>query len=162
MPGRPDAFRALYEAEYAGVARYAWQLVRDRDLAAEIAQEAFTRLFSKWLTVQEPRHYVYRITTNLVRDSWSRKLRQRELLDMMTLDAASPAPETDLAAAFAVRQAVEALPVRLRPIVLLHYYADLSVADVALALDRPAGTVKRQLHEARDVLASRLQGATGG
>ena len=162
MPARSDAFRSLYALEYAGVAAYAWQLVRDRDQADEIAQEAFTRLFSKWVTVQEPRHYLYRITTNLVRDSWSRRLRQRELLSQMESDASSPRPPADLAAALAVRTAVEALPVRLRPIVLLHYYADLPVADVAVALDRPVGTVKRQLSEARDVLASRLQGAHGG
>lgn len=162
VPARSEAFRSLYALEYAGVATYAWQLLRDRDLADEVAQEAFTRLFSKWITVQEPRHYLYRITTNLIRDSWSRKLKQRELLDQMESDAASPRPPQDLAAVLAVRKAVESLPARLRPIVLLHYYADLSVADVALALDRPAGTVKRQLSEARDVLASQLQGAQHG
>lgn len=161
MPARSEALRSLYEMEYAGLATYAWQLLRDRELADEVAQEAFTRLFSKWITVQEPRRYLYRITTNLIRDAWKQKLRQRELLHQMESDAHSPQPSPDLAAAVAVREAVESLPVRLRPIVLLHYYADLSVADIAMALDRPAGTVKRQLSEARDVLATRFEGAPG-
>lgn len=159
VPARSEAFRSLYALEYPGVATYAWQLLRDRDLADEVAQEAFTRLFSRWITVQEPRRYLYRITTNLIRASWGSKLRQRELLQQMESDAASPRPTADLAAALAVRRAVESLPVRLRPVVLLHYYADLSVADVALALKRPEGTVKRQLSEARDVLARHLEGA---
>lgn len=159
VPARSEAFRSLYAVEYAGVATYAWQLLRDRELADEVAQEAFTRLFSRWMTVQEPRRYLYRITTNLISDSWSRKLRRRELLNQMESDAASSRPPADLAAALAVRTAVRSLPARLRPVVLLHYYADLSVADVALALRRPAGTVKRQLSEARDVLAGHLQGA---
>lgn len=159
VPARSESFRSLYAQEYPGVAAYAWQLLRDRELADEVAQEAFTRLFSRWLTVQEPRRYLYRITTNLIRDSWSSKLKQRRLLQQMEADAASPRPAADLAAALAVRRAVESLPVRLRPAVLLHYYADLSVADVALALNRPEGTVKRQLSEARDLLSTRLQGA---
>ena len=159
MPARSEAFRALYALEYSGVATYAWQLLRDRELADEVAQEAFTRLFSRWISVREPRRYLYRITTNLIRASWGNKLKQRELLHQMESDAASPRPTEDLAAALAVRRAVESLPERLRPVVLLHYYADLPVADVALALNRPEGTVKRQLSEARNVLASQLEGA---
>jgi RNA polymerase sigma-70 factor (ECF subfamily) len=162
VPARSEQFRRLYVHEYPGVAAYAWKLLRDRDAADEVAQEAFTRLFAKWITVREPRHYLYRITTNLIRDSWSSRFRQRELVAQLESDAAQPTRSTDLAAALAVRAAVEALPVRLRPIVLLHYYADLSVPDVALALDRPAGTVKRQLSEARDVLATQLAGAHDG
>jgi RNA polymerase sigma-70 factor (ECF subfamily) len=45
------------------------------------------------------------------------------------------------------------LPTRLRDVVLLHYWADLSVADVGQALGRPSGSVKRQLAEARALLA---------
>lgn len=161
MSARSEAFRQLYVEEYAGVATYAWRLLRDRDAAEEIAQESFTRVFSKWISVQQPRHYLYRTTTNLIRDSWSRRLRQRELLADLQADAAQPHPASDLAAALAVRTAVEQLPTRLRPVVLLHYYADLSIADVGLALDRPAGTIKRQLNESRQLLAARLQGASG-
>jgi RNA polymerase sigma-70 factor (ECF subfamily) len=36
--------------------------------------------------------------------------------------------------------------------VLLHYYADLSIAEVASAMHRPEGTIKRMLYDARDCL----------
>jgi RNA polymerase sigma-70 factor (ECF subfamily) len=49
------------------------------------------------------------------------------------------------------------LPDRLRDVVLLHYYADLPVGEVATAVRRPPGTVKRQLSEARAVLAQDLE-----
>ena len=52
--------------------------------------------------------------------------------------------------------AVRRLPPRLSVVVLLHYYADLSVDEVARTLRRPAGSVKRQLSEARAVLAHTL------
>ena len=49
---------------------------------------------------------------------------------------------------------VQRLPVRLREVVLLHYYADLPIEQVAAAVHRPVGTVKRRLHEARAALAT--------
>jgi DNA-directed RNA polymerase specialized sigma24 family protein len=41
--------------------------------------------------------------------------------------------------------------------VLLHYSADLSVADVAAALHRPVGTIKRSLNEGRAMLLARIE-----
>lgn len=52
--------------------------------------------------------------------------------------------------------ALSRIPRRHRDVVLLHYYAGLSVAEVALAVDRPQGTVKRQLSEARGQLLAQL------
>jgi RNA polymerase sigma-70 factor (ECF subfamily) len=51
-----------------------------------------------------------------------------------------------------VRDLVERLPDKLRVPVLLYYWTDRSVQEVADLLRRPAGTIKRQLHEARDLL----------
>ena len=157
VPARAEEWRRLYVAEYAGVANYCFQLQRDRDVAAETAQEAFTRLFTKWVRVQQPRHYVYRIATNLIRDSWSNKLRQRELEQALQGPAGQGAPAADVASVLALRSAVQALPPRLRPVILLHYYADMPIADVALALERPLGSIKRQLSEARELLAGQFQ-----
>ena len=161
MPATAEDFQQLYLQEYPGVAAYAWQLLRDADSADDIAQEAFTRLFSKWRSVQQPRHYLYRITTNLIRDSWTRRQRDKDAAVHLEAAADSPAPSADVAAALAVRSAVLALPARVRPVVLLHYFSDLPLADIAAALDRPVGTVKRQLHDAREALAAQLQGADG-
>ena len=46
------------------------------------------------------------------------------------------------------------LPVHLRVVVVLRYYADLSEREIATAIGRPAGTVKSRLHEARRLLAA--------
>lgn len=56
-----------------------------------------------------------------------------------------------------VRDLVERLPERQRLVVLLFYYADLTVEQVAHALQLPVGTVKRQLYEARQLLARHLE-----
>jgi RNA polymerase sigma-70 factor (ECF subfamily) len=54
---------------------------------------------------------------------------------------------------------VDGLPRRYRELVLLHYYADLALPEVAQALGKPLGTVKRQISEARALLATALEGA---
>ena len=56
-----------------------------------------------------------------------------------------------------VHDPVERLPDRLRMPVLLHYYADMSIAEVASALHKPQGTIKRMLFDARARLAGWLE-----
>lgn len=149
---RERAFLDLYGAEYAPLASYCWRLTRNAEVAADLAQEAFTRLYARWISVREPRAYVYHVATNLVRRQWRQ---QAQSATTQPVDVAATGQADD---GLDVRLAVQRLPRRLRDVVLLHYYADLSVADVAQAMQRPAGTIKRQLSEARQLLATHLDG----
>lgn len=142
-------FAALYEGEFGRLAGYLAQLTGDADAGREAAQEAFTRLFSRWRRVREPRAFVYVVGTNLCRQTWRRTGRER----LAVASLARTSPELQLPVDPALRDLVERLPERLRQVVLLHYYADLPVAEVAAAIGRPVGTVKRRLHEARALLA---------
>jgi RNA polymerase sigma-70 factor (ECF subfamily) len=147
-----ERFGAFYEAEFATLAGYCFQLTRDRELAHDLAQEAFARVFGRWISVREPRGYLFHVATNLVRAAWRGRERDRSLLGHLKHDDRA-APDPD----FAVRDAVERLPKRYRELVLLHYYADLTVPDVAAAVRRPEGSVKRMLNEARALLAGSLK-----
>jgi RNA polymerase sigma-70 factor (ECF subfamily) len=149
---REVTFRCLYDAEYRLLAAYCWRLTRDTEVSADIAQEAFTRLLARWIAVREPRAYVYQVATNLVRRQWRHQSRYSEVSVPETMSVV--ATEED---GLDVRLAVARLPRRLRDVVLLHYYADLSVTDVAVAVQRPVGTVKRQLSEARTILSAGLE-----
>lgn len=150
-----EEFRALYAAEYAAVAGYCWTLTRDRELAHDLAQEAFTRLLTRWVKVDDPHAYVFRIATNLVRRNWRNRARQDSAVQEMKREPVFGLP--DQADITGVRSAVQGLPRRLRDVVMLHYFADMSVAEVAAALHRPDGTIKRQLSEARALLAGALE-----
>jgi DNA-directed RNA polymerase specialized sigma24 family protein len=91
---------------------------------------------------------------------WTSQKRTRETFTALA-HTAEDQHDPDQAAAVAVPTAVSALPQRLRPVVPLHYYADLTVEDVASATRRPVGSVKRQLPEARALLAHQLQETSG-
>ena len=150
---REEGFRMLYQAEFAGLAGYCSALVGDVHLARDIAQEAFARLFSRWVGVREPKAYVFYVATNLARRHWKRGKREREIYAEMHARPAEQAPSHDPW----LRDLVERLPDRLREVVLLHYYADLPVAEIAELTKRPVGTVKRRLHEARALLHASLE-----
>jgi RNA polymerase sigma-70 factor (ECF subfamily) len=154
-PDVVDAFRELYAVEYPKIAGYCFLLVRDRDLAHDLAQEAFTRLFARWRSVREPRPFLFRVATNLAHDSWRQRTRERAVVDALRPSAADVV--ADAGRRIDLYEAVLSLRQAHRDVVLLHYYADLAVADVAVALHRPLGTVKRLLSEARTQLALALE-----
>ena len=55
-----------------------------------------------------------------------------------------------------MRMLVQSLPERMRGPALLYYYADLPVREVAALLGRKEGTVKADLHAARELLRAKL------
>jgi RNA polymerase sigma-70 factor (ECF subfamily) len=130
--------------------------VDDVDTAHEIAAEAFARLWSRWSRVDDPRGFLYVTATNLVRDRWRKTERHNRAMSaaraLAHTDEPAPQPDLDL------RSLVQALPDQLRAPVLLHYYADLPVRDVALLLNRNENTIKSDLHRARARLRAALEG----
>lgn len=147
-----DSFEGFFEAQFPPLAGYVLRLTRDEQLARDVAQEALVRLFSRWRSVHEPRAWVYLVATNLVRDHWARSHRHAGALSLLHRSAVAEVAGPDRT----VRDAVERLPARLRTTVLLHYFADLPIETVAALTERPVGTVKQRLHEARKSLAETL------
>ncbi len=150
---RDEAARALWAEHYPRLAGWTRALVGDPDIAHDIAAEAFARLLGKWVTVREPKAFLYTVAGNLARDHWRSTDRDRRLVDRVGAVTTTSASASDPW----LRDLVERLPERLRMPVLLHYYADLPVSAVATALRRPEGTVKRALSEGRAALLSAVE-----
>lgn len=145
--------REVFDALYPRLLAWVTAATGDRELAQDIAAESFARLLTRGSRVREPRPYLYTTATNLIRDEWRRRGRGQRLQQALSVLADDAIPDHD----GGVRDVVERLPERQRLVVLLFYYADLTVEQVARALQLPAGTVKRQLHEARQLLALHLE-----
>jgi RNA polymerase sigma-70 factor, ECF subfamily len=142
----------LFAAQYGRLAGWCRKLLDDDDTAHEIAMEAFTRLLGRLRRVDDPVGYLYVIAANLIRDHWRKTRRERTALRLSRPEGES----TD--AGVELRTLVESLPDRLRICVLLYYYAGFPLADVARLTNRPAGTVKSDLFQARAVLRRALEG----
>jgi RNA polymerase sigma-70 factor, ECF subfamily len=146
----------LFAALYPRLAGWCRRLVDDDGTAHEIASEAFTRLWARWTRVEEPSGFLYVTAANLVRDHWRKMERERRALRRVsTEEVVKQQPQN---ADPSVRMLVQSLPERLRDPALLYYYADLPVREVAALLGRNEGTVKADLHAARELLRAELGG----
>ncbi len=115
----------------------------DRDLAAELAQEALARACARWASVGEmdaPGAWVHTVAVNLARSSWRRRKYERRAQERVA--ARRAAPEPDAARTIALRAAVMALSERQRLAIVLRYFADLSVAETATIMQCREGTVR--------------------
>lgn len=143
------AFSAFFTQHWSDVAGYCASLIGDRGVAEDLTQEAFARVYARFPVLREPRAYCFRIVTNLARDHLKRSRREVSDADVV-MAARSVGIDPHLL------DAVHRLRPQLREVVLLHYFADLPIAEVADVLRRPPGTIGRQLHEARSELATAL------
>jgi len=172
--GDRDAFRALYEAHKDRVYSIAYYYFHaDADAAGEVTQQVFLKLmremarfrgasaFSTWL---------YRLVVNACVDRSRSRRRDAISEDPVVLERiATHSSHEELFAqrevAESVRQAIAALPAKLRVAILLRYFEDLSYADMATALNCSIGTVASRLSRGHRLLAKKLapmRGAIAG
>lgn len=158
-PSKKRAAAELFADLYPGLAGWCRRLVDDDGTAHEIASEAFARLWAHWSSVSEPRGFVYVTAANLVRDHWRRLDRERKAVRRAGTEAVLDGQRRAQAGAetaVPVRMLVQSLPERLRTAVLLYYYADLPVREIALLTKRKEGTIRADLHAAREYLRAGL------
>ena len=137
--------------------RVAYAMLQDREAAEDALQEASIRAWRRLGNLRpgsEMAPWFLGIVVNqcrtLRRQRWWSVLR----VDRLPTSDAAPA---DLDGDEALRRAVGALPVEQRAVVLLHYFADLPIEEVAIAVGAPLGTVKSRLHRARERLRPLLE-----
>ncbi|MFF4589958.1 RNA polymerase sigma factor [Streptomyces sp. NPDC001388] len=152
---RERAASELFAALYPRLAGWCRRLVDDDGTAHEIASEAFTRLWARWTSVAEPQGFLYVTAANLVRDHWRKLERERRAVRRATAEAATSPPAA--ADDPSVRLLVQSLPDRLRVPIMLHYYADMPIREVSVLTGRKEGTVKADLHAARELLRAHLR-----
>ena len=160
--GDEQAFAALFHKYKNLVYKTAYLMLGDADEAEDVLQEVFVQVY-KSLDAYDPEKgafttWLYRITVNNCLN-WRRKQR----LPFLSLDEAPPSLASRLPSPEgrmeeeAVWQAVRGLSDKLRAVVVLRYYWELSYAEIAQILDIPLGTVKSRLNLALRTLRKELE-----
>lgn len=151
-----DTFETVFQRDYAAVARMAYLLLGATGEAEEVAQEVFATLLQRWDRVANPSGFVRTAAINRCRDLGRRRsTRQRAIARLVAVDDGSTVDrvaDPDLIAA------LQGLDLPLRELIVLRYYLDHTVDEIAELTDTPAGTVKSRLHRALGRLNEHLTG----
>ena len=154
IEGDHDAFSSLVDASVDRLYGVATLILRDPDRAQDAVQEA---LVSAWKDVRALRDpaawdaWLHRITV------WAcyrvaKKERRRKMVELKVVPDPERTVASDSAVALANRDLIERqlndLPIDHRSVVVLRFYLDLPLDEVADILDIPVGTVKSRLHRA--------------
>lgn len=138
------------------VYRLAYARTGNRADAEDVMQEVFLRLVRKAPVFESEEHcrnWLLRVTVNCVGDVFRAPWRRHDLpLEDMTEEQVRETGEGG------VLDAVLALPAQYRIPIHLHYYEELSVAEIACAMGKSEGVVKTRLFRARAMLKKELGG----
>jgi len=169
--GDTAAYNALVVRYQRQVYNLAYRMLGNAEDAGDLVQETFLRAYGALASFRQDASFLtwlYKIASNLCIDQLrSRKAKGALSLDVEREEGREPAaadrqcaPE-DAAIRDAVQEVVQRailnLPEKYRVVIVMRHLQDMSVEEIARALDLPTGTVKTHLFRAREMLRGRLR-----
>jgi RNA polymerase sigma-70 factor, ECF subfamily len=146
----------LYDASYRRLVVQIYAACCDLAQAEDAVQDAFVtalRQQSRLERVHNPEAWVRAVALNSVRHAW----RHASVIRRYQAKVPGPQGPVDVGPEHvAIVSALAGVDAAQREAVVLHYLADMSVADIAAQLGVPEGTVKSRLSRARERLAGLL------
>ena len=162
--GDMDSFRVLYECYSSPAIRTAFLITGRRDIAEEVVQDAFIQSNNNIKKLRDPekfRSWFYRI---LIRLSWQYSSKEKGKVsfeDISFMCESESINTTDIFEQNEIKrvlhEAVSKLSTPLRTVVVLYYFNELSVKEIARVLNCFEGTVKSRLYNARKFLDKELK-----
>jgi len=142
--GEPQVLAELLEQYGREIQGVAYLILRNATDAEDVLMDTLLAALDRGASLRDAaalRPWLLKIATN---QALSRQRRFRRVT-WLQLMPDSPSPAVDTAEHVALVQGLATLPVRSRAAVVLHYYADLPVAEVATVMGTSENTVKSQL-----------------
>ncbi|MFH1513754.1 MAG: sigma-70 family RNA polymerase sigma factor [Bacillota bacterium] len=155
------SIETLYGMYANDVLRVCYFYLNDRSLAEEVCQDAFVRLMTSrtQLTPGHEKAWLFKVALNRCRDLWRSGWVRRVVLGSPAFelvpaeDARERRDDED-----AMMAAVHRLPAQFREVILLFYYQNYGISEIAGILSLPEGTISSRLSRAREKLKVILEG----
>ena len=141
-----EELTAMCEREHPRLVGMLGLYCGDRDAAEDLAQEALVRLCRDWRKVRKldaPDRWLHRVAINLAHSHYRRRTIERKALSIL---GARPRTDLDPNNDLETLELLKNLPHRQKAALLLHYYLDLPVREVASVMEIPEGTAKTLIH----------------
>lgn len=144
----------LFEQYHNAIFAYLYRLTGDKEWAHDLTQDTFLQLFrtrDRLDGVRNQRAWIYRMASNLAFNAIKRRKRFVWLPWGASKDLIghTPAPDAQVGERDAIAQAMNSLDPTYRAPLLLYTQSELSVREVAKALNISEGAVKNRLYRAR-------------
>ena len=152
-----DGFAVFYASSYRRLLGQLFAVTGDLAEAENLLQEAYARAFARWSRVGDydlPEAWVRRVAINLAAMA-DRSLRRRARA-LLRLGPPPVVPELS-PEAIDLHDALRALPLGQRQVIVLHHLVGLPVEEIARELRLATGTVKSRLARGRAAMAGTLQ-----
>jgi len=160
LNGDHNAYGLLVDRYKNAIFHHCFAIVRDEDVAEDIAQEAFIAAYYK-LHLYKSTHkfstWLFKIATNHAIDAL-RKRKREVAMDHAFIDtivSTQPAPEST-ARYDELRTAVNKLNAKHRAVISLHYWQGLSYQEIAFVMASPIGSVRGWMYRAKEELRKEL------
>lgn len=132
---------ALYQAQHDRLVRLAFVLTGSREVAEDVVQDSFVRLYKHWDAADQPERYVRQIVVNECRSHHRRAGRERDRrAKLYVVDSTYDRHGVELA------DVLLELPYRQRAAIVLRFYSDLGEVEIAEVLGCRPGTVGSLIH----------------
>jgi RNA polymerase sigma-70 factor (sigma-E family) len=150
-----EAAQELFRANYLLLVRLAMRLVGDQETAEDVVQDVFVALAHP-REIGDPLHYLRRAVVNRARSVLRRRRVAGAFWAQTRPQIAEPADASTFRRSERQRMlaAIQQLPQRQREVVVLRYYEDLGVSEIAAVLRISQGAVSSALNRALAALAS--------
>ncbi len=169
-PRAEDLFEHMYHCHYQAVQAYLFGRMGDHETALDLLQETFLRIWRhrETLKVQEAseqRAWIFTIARNALTDYYRRRARLSTVEERLARESNTgvrhehrPDRKTEEDGRLRdLESAILVLPENLRTVLVMQVLGQLSSAQIAEALGKPAGTIRYQIAQARKHLANQLR-----
>jgi RNA polymerase sigma factor (sigma-70 family) len=144
---------ALFRSEYARLVRLASLLTRSESISEEVVQDAFIRLHRRWDSVDDPAAYVTQVVVNEARARVRRRAVERRHAPVPP----EPVLPPELDETF---QLLSELTPKRQVALVLRYYEDMPIDDIATVMDCRPATVKSLIQRGLKSLRRKLDAHT--
>jgi RNA polymerase sigma-70 factor (ECF subfamily) len=158
--GDREAFTSLAFALSDRLFAVAHRILRDFDSAGDALQVTLLRIWRDLPSLRDPdliEGWSYRILVRVCHDQLRKQQRRAPALLLLTTEGVQADPAIDIANREQLDRAFRTLSTEQRAAIVLQYYRDLTIPEIAEVLEVPVGTVRSRLHYAKRALRAAIE-----
>lgn len=157
MRGNANAYGELMEYYKAYLYRTAMAFVKNEDCALDMVQDCIVKGYQGIKKLKKPEYFKTWITRVLINTAKNQLRGKVTQIPIDTLELAQEEAGISTEEKMDLYQAIDSLQEKYRIVVILRYFNDLQIDEIAYTLDMPEGSVKSHLFRARQELRAYLK-----